>query len=598
MLTKSDTLHYSLEVSARQPHTFEVALTIPAHQADTLTLTLPAWIPGSYMIRDFARNITALTATTAGGDRIASHKTDKQTWQLHTGGEAVTVSYSVYAYDLSVRSAFINDEYAFCNGTSVFLEVCGASHLPCTVSVTKPAHQSTWQIETSMPGVEERDAAWHFRCDDYDELIDHPIFIGECRRLVFNENGVEFVLLLSGNTDIDLERIGQDLAPICRHHMALFGEPQPVTRYVFMTLLSDTGFGGLEHRSSTALLYPRFDLPLIGDPQDKTDAYITFLSLCSHELFHTWHVKRIKPDVLVKPDLRSETYTEQLWIYEGFTSFYDDLTLARVGLITPEKYLDIVAQNISRLLVNAGRFKQTAAQSSFDAWTRFYKQDASATNQIVSYYTKGGIIAFGLDLLIREETHHKYSLDDVMRILWNEYGREITGTPDHVITTVCQQHFNIDVSEYLNKVVYHTQDVPLDQLLPAIGVTQELRRKVQFDDKGGRATSQKRIKRAFGAVVKNQETGVLVQVVRENTPAAQAGLQVNDRLLAADDYVVTAPLLQRLLDATTSNTLKLLVLREGRVVRLNLPVTDADQNVCQFTVTDSDKLQRWLTTAS
>ncbi|MCU7554214.1 PDZ domain-containing protein [Alteromonas sp. ASW11-19] len=596
MLTKPDTLSYALAVSAQQPHTFDVSVTIPSHQTDTLTLTLPAWIPGSYMIRDFARNITALAATTADGNIVSSTKTDKQTWQINAGGQAVTVNYSVYAYDLSVRSAFINDEYAFCNGTSVFLKVSGMDDVPCTLTLTKPAHKPAWQIETSMPNLEDRDNTLHFQCEDYDELIDHPIFIGECSRLVFTENGVEFVMLFSGTTDIDIDRVCRDLAPVCRHHMRLFGDPQPVERYVFMTLLSDTGFGGLEHRSSTALLFPRFDLPLNGDPLEKTDAYITFLSLCSHELFHTWHVKRIKPDVMVKPDLLSETYTEQLWIYEGFTSFYDDLTLARVGLITPEKYLDIVAQNNSRLLVNAGRFKQSAAQSSFDAWTRFYKQDASATNQIVSYYTKGGIIALGLDLLIREQSNHKHSLDDVMRVLWTDYGREIKGTPDEVITTICQHHFNIDVSDYLNDVVYHTRDVPLDALLHTMGVTQQLRQKVQFDDKGGRATSDKRINRAFGAVMKNLETGVLIQVVRENTPAAKAGLQVNDKLLAVEDYVVTSPLVQRMLDATSKKTLKLLVLREGRVVTLELPVTEAEYEVCQFTITDTDKFQRWLNT--
>ena len=230
---------------------------------------------------------------------------------------------------------------------------------------------------------------------NYDELIDHPIYVGIADTHSFEVDGITFTLLFSGNNNIDYERIANDLTPICKHHLDLFGAPQPINNYLFMTLLADNGFGGLEHKYSTALLYPRFDLPHVGEREKKTDSYITFLSLCSHEFFHTWHVKRIKPSVMVKPDLSQETYTNQLWIYEGFTSFYDDVTLARAGVIEPQKYLDIVAQNVSRLLQNAGRFKQSAAESSFDAWTKFYKQDASATNNIVSYYTREALSPLG-----------------------------------------------------------------------------------------------------------------------------------------------------------------------------------------------------------
>ena len=300
---------------------------------------------------------------------------------------------------------------------------------------------------------------------NYDELIDHPIYVGIADTHSFEVDGITFTLLFSGNNNIDYERIANDLTPICKHHLDLFGAPQPINNYLFMTLLADNGFGGLEHKYSTALLYPRFDLPQVGESEKKTDSYITFLSLCSHEFFHTWHVKRIKPSVMVKPDLSQETYTNQLWIYEGFTSFYDDVTLARAGVIEPQKYLDIVAQNVSRLLQNAGRFKQSAAESSFDAWTKFYKQDASATNNIVSYYTKGGIIALGLDLLLRKQSNEQVNLDTLMQLLWKHYGVDEKGTPDDVIQNLCTTHFGIDVSEYLNRVVYGTDDVELASLV-------------------------------------------------------------------------------------------------------------------------------------
>ncbi|WP_414827533.1 M61 family metallopeptidase [Alteromonas sp. H39] len=594
MFQDKSVLQYTLSVHSVEEHLFRVTLDLPTHDTDFLELTLPAWIPGSYMIRDFARNIVRLRAEDNEGKLVDVAKTDKQTWLVQTNGTAITLTYDIYAFDLSVRSAFINDEYAFCNGTSVFLQVKGAESLPCSLQINTVSDKPDWLIETSMPSRQENAASMRFYCENYEELIDHPVFIGSCQLKSFDVNGVEFVLLFSGKAPIDTDRIARDLVPVCKHHMQLFGEPQPISRYVFMTLLSDSGFGGLEHRSSTALLYPRFDLPLVNEPEDKTDGYITFLSLCSHELFHTWHVKRIKPEVMVKPDLQAETYTEQLWIYEGFTSFYDDLTLVRAGLIEPEKYLDIVAQNLSRLQVNAGRFKQSAAESSFDAWTRFYKQDASATNHIVSYYTKGGIIAMGLDLLLRTESQGKYNLDNLMKVLWDTYGRDEKGTPNDVIASLCQQHFGIDVNPYLKNTVFGVEDVPLPKWLDSIGVALKLRAKSAPDDKGGVARSAKRVGRAFGAVTKTLETGMMIQVVRQNTPASRAGLQVNDKLIAMNGYVVNPALFQRLLDNTTDQHAELLVIREGRTLSLSMPIEKAAEVVCYFDITDREKLMQWL----
>ncbi|MEL7443678.1 MAG: M61 family peptidase, partial [Pseudomonadota bacterium] len=467
-------LRYTLTISNWRAHQFTVALQIPEHSGSSIELSLPSWIPGSYMVRDFAKSIIELTANTSEGhsnetvgDRsvysLSVTKLDKQTWRVDTDGKPCTVVYSVYANDLSIRSAFMNDQYAFINGTSAFLNVSGFEKVPCEVDIELNDNDSTiadWKAYTSMPSRCESTSPsrWHFIEKNYDELIDHPIYVGIADTHSFEVDGITFTLLFSGNNNIDYERIANDLTPICKHHLDLFGAPQPINNYLFMTLLADNGFGGLEHKYSTALLYPRFDLPQVGESEKKTDSYITFLSLCSHEFFHTWHVKRIKPSVMVKPDLSQETYTNQLWIYEGFTSFYDDVTLARAGVIEPQKYLDIVAQNVSRLLQNAGRFKQSAAESSFDAWTKFYKQDASATNNIVSYYTKGGIIALGLDLLLRKQSNEQVNLDTLMQLLWKHYGVDEKGTPDDVIQSLCKTHFDIDVSEYLNRVVYNTDD--------------------------------------------------------------------------------------------------------------------------------------------
>ncbi|MDB2330179.1 PDZ domain-containing protein [Alteromonas sp.] len=587
------TLDYTLLITDWKKHQFTVSLSIPEHDHPKLTLTMPSWIPGSYMVRDFARNVITLYAQQADTNNpLSVVKTDKQTWEVVTDGSPATVNYTVYANDLSVRSAFINHEYAFINGTCAFLSVDEFEHANYQLTIGKPS--MPWKLNTTLPFKCENDNEWVFNAVKYEELIDHPIYIGIADVYSFDVDGVSFELLFSGKNNIDLKRIADDLTPICKHHMRLFGEPQPIDNYLFMTLLAATGFGGLEHRASTALLFPRFDLPMIGDDTSvKSESYITFLSLCSHELFHTWHVKRIKPKVLVSPSLASETYTNQLWIYEGFTSFYDDVTLARVGLISPQQYADIIAKTMTRLLQNEGRLKQTVAESSFDAWTKFYKQDASAANNIVSYYAKGGIIALGLDLLLRRQSNNTVNLDDLMVLLWEHYGRELKGTPDDVIQTLCMAHFQIDVSDYLNKVVYGTEDVALMDHLPAIGLSMQTRAKINADDKGG-TTSAKTVKRQLGATLKPVAQGLSVVQVFEGLAAMEAGILLNDVIIAIDGYVVDQKLLPRLLDTTQALSADVTLIRDGKLLSVTLPVKDAREDACFFTIEDQSAFETWL----
>jgi predicted metalloprotease with PDZ domain len=601
-------LHYTLTISNWRAHQFTVALHIPEHNDSSLTLTLPSWIPGSYMVRDFAKSIISLSATSSTS-RVENSsdenfvgfpvtKLDKQTWRVDTEGKPCTVNYTVYANDLSIRSAFMNDQYAFINGTSAFLRVLGFEQAVCELDIElddSDASTANWKAYTSMPIRKESTSSkrWHYAEKNYDELIDHPIYVGIADTYSFDVDGITFTLLFSGNNNIDYPRIARDLTPICKHHLDLFGAPQPINKYLFMTLLADNGFGGLEHKHSTALLYPRFDLPQIGEGENKTDSYITFLSLCSHEFFHTWHVKRIKPEVMVKPDLSQETYTNQLWIYEGFTSFYDDVTLARSGVIEPQKYLDIVAQNVSRLLQNAGRFKQSAAESSFDAWTKFYKQDASATNNIVSYYTKGGIIALGLDLLLRNKSNNQISLDNLMQLLWKHYGKDECGTPDSVIQTLCDTHFGIDVSEYLDRVVYGTDDVELASLVSDMGVSYKTRSRVSAEDKGG-SSQQPSIKNQLGATLKAASFGLTVVQVFEGLAAMKAGILLNDVIIALDGHIVNAQKLQRLLDNAQTATVDITLIRDGRLLTLPLEVTRARQEMAYFEITDEEKFNQWL----
>ncbi len=296
---------------------------------------------------------------------------------------------------------------------------------------------------------------------------------------------------------------------------------------------------------------------------------------------------------MVNPDLSQETYTNQLWIYEGFTSFYDDVTLARAGVIEPQKYLDIVAQNVSRLLQNTGRLKQSAAESSFDAWTKFYKQDASATNNIVSYYTKGGVIALGLDLLLRKASNNSVNLDTLMRLLWEHYGVDEKGTPDDVIQNLCKTHFDIDVSDYLNRVVYGTEDVDLISFVSEMGVRFNTRARVSAEDKGG-LTQLPAIRNQLGATLKPASLGLTVVQVFEGLAAMQAGILLNDVIIALDGHIVNAQKLQRLLDTAQKSAVDVTLIRDGKLLTLPLNVVKARAEMAYFNIEDVQTLNQWL----
>ena len=530
MHTQSSPIHYHVNVSSIAGHVFDVSLRIENPDQNGQILTLPAWIPGSYMIRDFAKNIIKIRAKDDQGKDINIQKLDKQTWQVQAVSTTLTIFYQVYAFDLSVRGAYINDEMAFLNGTNMFLAVVGQTNQPCGLTLQKPFQPelSHWKVATTMPtDMQVTHAFGEYWASHYEELIDHPVLMGEFDVLPFSANGVEFELILAGGHQSDVKRITKDLTKVCQHHIAFFADTPPIKRYQFITLLTDNAFGGLEHISSTALMYSRNDLPSLSDVEHMTDGYRVFLSLCSHEFFHTWHVKKIKPQELFGAALDKERYTEQLWIYEGFTSYYDDFSLFRCGLITQTEYLKVVGQNLTRLLRNKGRFKQTITESSFDAWTKFYKQDEGAVNNIVSYYNKGAILAMCLDLLIKSKSNGAYSLDDVMRYLWSQHGKLGIPTPVNIIQNIIETHLNINLKYFFQSALYSTEELPFSELLAKFGVKCHVSPRKNLDDKGGEITTFS-IKIEFGAQIKMREIGVQIIQVTEQTAAYKSGLQVDD----------------------------------------------------------------------
>ncbi len=595
-------LSYHIVPENLAEHVFNVKLSIPASNHNLIHLTLPAWIPGSYMIRDFSKNIHGLEAVSPNREKSPIRQLDKQTWQVENAALGLEVTYQVYAFDLSVRGAYLFDEYAFFNGTSTFLEVrefTEGAATPILVNIVNNQLDKDWQLCTSLTQqavVElEGNATHSFICEDYQELIDHPVLMGIVDKHTFEICGVRFHFVLTGKNETNVKRICNDLKPICKHHIDLFGG-LPEKDYWFITLLCEDGFGGLEHRASTALMFPRFHLPMRSETDVIPEQYQQFLSLCSHELFHAWNVKRIKPELMILPDLQSEQYMEQLWIYEGFTSLYDDLTLARTKIINPQRYAEILGENVTRLNRTQGRHKQTITQSSFDAWTKFYKQDAGSHNHIVSYYNKGAIIALALDITLRQMSNNRYSIDQLMQLLWSNYGIKNIGTPNDVIQTLCKAHFNIDISAFLDIAIYTTMDLPLDTMVQSIGLKLNLRSRASADDKGGKANKET-TKHAFGATFKDQGSGVVLQTMHDGSPIVQAGAQLGDVLIALGQWQVNAGNLQRLLGNQKSSKVDITLLRQGRIIRSSLPIKPAINDTVYFTIENAEIFDAWISGA-
>ena len=590
-------IQYNVNVSSIPGHTFDVSLRIESPDKNGQILRLPAWIPGSYMIRDFAKNIITINAQDDSGQNIAITKLDKQSWQIQAVNTAITVKYQVYAFDFSVRGAYINDEIAFFNGTNMFLAVEGQTDKPCGLSIEKPsqANLAHWKVATTMPtNMQDKQSFGEYSASHYEELIDHPVLIGEFDVLPFSVAGVDFELILAGGHQADVKRITKDLTKVCEHHIEFFADTPPVTRYQFITLLTDNAFGGLEHISSTALMYSRNDLPSLSDTEQMTDGYRVFLSLCSHEFFHTWHVKRIKPEELFAATLDQEQYTEQLWMYEGFTSYYDDFSLLRCGLINQTEYLKVVGQNLTRLIRNKGRFKQTITESSFYAWTKFYKQDEGAVNNIVSYYNKGAVLAMCLDLLFKQHSNGNYSLDDVMRHLWNHHGKLNIPTPIDVVQNIVKTQLNLELKDFFQVALYSTTELPFDELLNNVGIKCHFSPKESIDDKGGVLTTSP-IKIEFGAQIKAQEIGIQIIQVSEQTAAYKSGLQVGDVLIAIDKWVVSKEnLVAQLNYLTIGTTAQLSVIRDKKLKNLTFVAVQAPCDTLALEVKDQTLCKSWI----
>jgi len=585
-------IRYAIAPLHPEAHLFAVTVTVDVPDPAGQIFTLPAWIPGSYMIRDFARNIVRIRAD-AGRVQVPLTKLDKQTWQaapLPPEAGPLTVSYEVYAWDLSVRSAHLDTTHGFYNGSSVFLRVVGQDAQPCIVDIHPPAGEAyaDWRVATALPeargpGGARRYGFGRYQAADYDELIDHPVEMGTFTLGTFRACGVPHDVVFTGRVpQLDLQRVCRDLKQICEAQIRLF-EPRTARapfldsnrRYVFMTMVTTDGYGGLEHRASTALMCARNDLPVRGN-SETSEGYRTFLGLCSHEYFHTWNVKRIKPAAYVPYRLAEETYTPLLWLFEGFTSYYDDLILVRTGLVTAQQYVDMLAKTWNGVLRGNGRTKQSVAESAFDAWTKYYRQDENAPNAIVSYYTKGSLVALALDLTIREKTRGRRSLDDVMRALWQRYGRDFyapgarqRGVTEAELYALFDDVTGLRLGNLLRTLTEGTGEIGLPPLFHAFGIQAEAQKP------NGAA--------ALGIKTRTEDGWVRVSQVLDQGAGQRAGLSAGDLIAAVDGLRVAPGQLDKLLSRyRPGDRAELHVFRRDELQVL--PVTLAREPATQYKV--------------
>jgi len=581
---------YSIRLLSPGAHCYEVQLTVAVPDPGGQIFAMPAWIPGSYMIRDYARHVVAIRAE-ADGVGIALTKLDKSRWQTAATDRAVTLVLEIYAHDDSVRGAHFDQTHAYFNGPCVFPEVVGQADIECQLEIqaTKKSVARHWRVATSMQRAGASEYGFGgYVAKDYAELIDHPVEIGDLSIGEFDVAGVPHVIAIRGNTRADMARACHDLKTLCEYHHKMLGTPADLDRYVFLLNAPGSGYGGLEHRWSSSLVCDRNCLPIRGDESASED-YRTFLGLVSHEYFHLWNVKRMKPAVFTPYELATETHTELLWVFEGITSYYDDLGLVRSGLISEAQYLDLLGRTMTRVSRGEGRRRQSVAASSFDAWTKFYKQDANAANAIVSYYAKGALIALALDLKLRVETGQQVSLDDVMRSCWGRWGETGEGMPEGGFEDVCRDVSGLDLHDFFVASVRGTGELPLESLLQELGIVLCKRPSGGRKDKGGNEISGTKLPEVWlGATLSVRGGKPRFATVTNGGPAELAGVSPGDELVALDGLKVTASGFDsRVRRYQTGDKSSLTVFRGDELVTVALRWTAAPTDTCFLTIDEN-----------
>jgi predicted metalloprotease with PDZ domain len=539
-------IQYTLTFPAPHTHYVEVSASIPTDRLGEIELMMAVWTPGSYLVREYERNVEALTAT-AGGRALTVIKSDKNRWKVTTGGApTIDLTYRVYGHEMSVRTNWIEADFALLNGAPTFITRADRLNAPHEVTIV-PA--SGWK--RSMTGLAEAPGDHHYRAPDFDTLVDSPIVIGNPAVYEFTVGGKKHYLVDQGEAGVfDGAQAARDLEAVVKENLRLWGA-LPYDKYLFLNMITESG-GGLEHKNSTVVMSTRW-------ATRTRRAYVAWLETASHEFFHAWNVKRLRPIELGPFDYQRENETRSLWIAEGVTEYYGALNLHRAGLSSRDEYLNEVSTNIDELQTTPGRFAQSAAQASYDAWIKYYRPDENSANTSISYYTKGAVLGFLLDAGIRKATNGAKSLDDVMRLAYQRFAGARGYTPEE-FRGVAEQVAGISLKAFWDSAVDGTGELDYSEALDTFGL--------RF---GPSARLQPQ--RAWLGITTGNDGGrLLITQVRRDGPGSKGGLNVGDEILAIDDFRVRADRLdERLQQYKPGDQVTVLVARRELLTRL--PVT-------------------------
>lgn len=567
-------LKVSYNLSFPNPHTHyvEVEMKIENINQDVLDLKMAVWTPGSYLIREFPKNIDSFEVLN-NGKTISHKKISKNTWQINSKGiNSLTVNYKVYCFELSVRTSFVDEDKAYLNGTSIFMFPDKGIGLSSTVNIEP--HPEWKEISTSL---KTSGSKWTRSATDYDILFDAPILIGNQQIFEFTAQGIPHYLAIDGIGNYDPEQMQKDIVKIIDTETELFGE-NPCDEYTFLLLSTEKSFGGLEHLNSTSLIYPRWNF-------QPYSSYVRYMSLVAHEYFHLWNVKRIRPAALGPFDYETENYTNLLWVAEGFTSYYDEYLLTRAGFITSKEYFPMIESVFNYCENTPGRKVQSLADASFDAWIKYYRKNENSDNCCVSYYQKGAGVAVLLDLAIRNETNGDKSLDDVMRYMYKKfYKEEGRGFTDEEMQETILEVVGIPCTEFFTNYIHGTDDLDYDKYLGFAGL--------KLEDK-----NEDNKKTYLGVKTKPNDDGQLIITSVDSEGAAyEAGLNVNDEIIAVNGFRINSDNFGKFIKMNEpGDEVEFMVSRAGMVRKYKVKLTNSPKSKFKIVkLKDATKKQKGI----
>ncbi|MFM1914789.1 MAG: hypothetical protein RLZZ531_458 [Bacteroidota bacterium] len=565
---------YELRMPKPQNHYFEVQMNISENSDKQVEVKLPVWAPGSYLVREFSKNINLVKAFTKDGKALKVSKKSKNAWVIDAGSEKnIQVKYEVYSFEVSVRTPFLDLSHGFVSGSGIFMYVDKAKNQAGSLTVFP--HESFKRISTSLPFAEtDKSNGQRFLFENYDQLVDCPLEIGNQEIFEFTSAGVTHTVAMYGEANYDVNDLKRDMAKIVEAETAVFGI-NPNKNYTFIVHNVVDGQGGLEHMNSCVLSVNRWTY--------AGQQYVDFLNLVAHEYFHLWNVKRIRPIELGPFNYDEENYTSLLWVMEGFTSYYDELILRRTGFYSEETFLAKLQSSINYVEGTPGSRVQPVAHASFDAWVKAYRPNENSSNTSMTYYSRGSVLASVIDAMIVAESDGKKCLDHFMQQLYKTYYEGLKrGFSEAEFKQELATFMGKNMDEFFLKYVDGTEIIPYKEFYAPVGLS--------VQDVSTNNPS-------FGASFREEGGKVMVKSVRFGSSAEEAGISVGDEIIGCNAYRVDQSMLEGMLNGLSNlEACDLLIARDELLFSVHVTIRNFKKP--QFLLTKSSsnekRLHYWL----